>query len=278
MEITLDGLVRQWHSPSKNALFVYGDLDAYRRHLWQTLVCPQERGFFNACKLAMEKNPEVLAAWLQAKPEPGDRIGAILGHGGPDVFALIHAHLLCALILHEKGSWISPTVDPPVVSQVAKQLEAYRPFDERLSEGFLQDLMQEMLGGIGRPPERAQEIDVPLIDEATGEGVMGTVTLEWISKGTGAFYPTASLALVIREKEFNEGLVAARTASERLVGHSWNGDVRWSLRRKDRQPIATRLRGGSAGGGIALALSRLLARDGFGGSGLEKRHPEGSAV
>lgn len=109
--------------------------------------------------------------------------------------------------------------------------------------------------GQQHPEAREQSLTVLLVDEARDDGVVATLTLEFVANGTGALYPDPALAFVYRDWEFRQAEDWARNYVQRRGLWQKEWDVRWRLERRDRQPISA-LTGPSMGGAFALGLAK----------------------
>jgi hypothetical protein len=180
----------------------------------------------------MEKDAAVLNDWLRAGVDGEGIKGEILNHDGPDLCALLLAHLHCVRTAREEGCWTSPTVEPAALRRLAARLSPLRPYGKPLPAGLLRDLVQELLGGQPRPAARSTMVLVPLVDTEDGAASLASFTLELVPGGTGAFHPSLPLSLVTRDADFTTALSDAVEAATTLAGWPADADVRWSLERR----------------------------------------------
>jgi WD40 repeat protein len=222
--------------------------------LWMRLFGPESRGWFWACRFwvqggvspTSEKDSRELLEALSQK----DRTMASL-------------FLDCALALIECED--VHKVPDKVVLQLAG--------GDNHPPGFVRDVLSElgapdermapdsgMQGRAVRPFQCYRTVPVLLIDDrgSRPEGVVADLRLELVPGGTGRVYPAPALAFLRRDAAFED---AAGIALQRAIAAGvWpaDSDLRWTLSRRDRHPLATLLIGNSLGGSFALGLEMLL--------------------
>lgn len=160
---------------------------------------------------------------------------------------LIRAHLECVrigLTMEPEHPWPCAALSP-----LAQSLG--------LPPGLLRDLLSVLLApSSNRPTLHQPEHSVQLTTLLVGatRGIAATLTLAYVPNGTGALYPTPSLAFVHRDAAFRQ---AEATACAWAELPSRQCDVRWDLRRLDGQPFGA-LTGPSLGVALALGLAKVI--------------------
>jgi hypothetical protein len=229
-----------------------------RRFLWEKLTGINTRGWFQACRNAVQAvDCTTLLAWRnEDDTTKQDVIQLGSRFGFEEAACMVRAHLHCALTAVEHQQWTSGTVPSDVLQAIADKLQTPPPI------GFLRDLTAELLDAPPRQPVREPlSLTALLVDTALDKGIVANLTLELMPDGNKNLYPTPALAFVVRDKDFSQAEENARTCVQRegLWQEGW--DVRWRLERRDQTPI-TALTGNSAGLAFALGLAKLLIDDG----------------
>jgi hypothetical protein len=124
----------------------------------------------------------------------------------------------------------------------------------RLPLGFYQNLGRTFrVSPADRPETRTERISVLLV-QSGGTGVVGTLVLEQLVRGTGALFPAASMGFVLRDPAFQEAERQALRYVKRTLPAACVCDVQWHL---ETQDTLFELTGGSLGGSFALGLTSL---------------------
>jgi hypothetical protein len=198
------------------------------------------------CRRAVrESETEELACWLDRQGSRGEILDAVSDYrpGGTFYVRQMRAYLLCAQAALAEAH-----------GEVERLLRAASDQTE-LPLGFYQDLKALLLGQALPAPVRCQRIGSLLVDQG-GRGVVATLLLERLQRGTGAFYPSPLHGFVFRESQFRRAEQDARACIRSHRRWMPESDVRWSLEGlPHRQGL---LRDASLGGAFATSLYCLF--------------------
>ncbi|MBI1929427.1 tetratricopeptide repeat protein [Candidatus Poribacteria bacterium] len=224
-----------------------------RRDLWERLTDANLRGWFEACRKAVQAgDAQALSAWL-VKIDTIEPF--LLECIARYVVQMVRAHLYCALVAVEKGR-----AEANQLKEIADKLGSAVPVK------ILRDLTRSFLGEGALP---TLVLPLLLIDTAANEGVVADVTLELVPDGDGSLYPSSEMAFVPQDDDFQNALNDAKTHLQRIG--LWGGgfDVRWRVKMREHRTPPSMLVGNSAGAAFALGLARLLMAD---ASRIQERH------
>lgn len=214
-----------------------GDNEARQHAFWKRLVCPSERLFFHACRHAAENDiAGELDCWLG---ETDTAAREIVHYHGNDIYRVFRAHLR----LSRAAS------DADQLRVISRETKCEYP--------LLRDLMIELRPETSAEhPSLSQDQPLLSVDCEQEDGVVADLKLELVSDGSQALYPATQLAFARRDPGFRRAEAHARAWALDLWPRE--SDVRWSLARRDGQPLQALLSGDSAGGAFALGLAKLF--------------------
>ncbi|MBI3247849.1 MAG: hypothetical protein HYZ50_15200 [Deltaproteobacteria bacterium] len=237
-----------------------------KQRVFWGLTNPRDRGFFHACRAAIEgRNEKLLNSWI-ARAE-----GHEICEFHSDLCDIFLAHLCCAIAIIQadffgEGSGI-PLADLEEIAERTKQLLS-----------FVADLYLDLAGRLDsepNPPEGIRQASVLALliekKDAQEKGVVADLSLEALApfvetaetsvsaSSLGLLYPHPALALVSRDEEFRNSEEQAANLLRRLNLWPEAYRVRWNLKRKDAKPIGE-LTGPSMGLAFAMGAGQLLAR------------------
>lgn len=251
---TLEFIEKEWFRDFKTereAEVYCGDHMKRRQAFWQELISPKrERCGWWKASLHQSKRNDCLAAldpWIRRE----GRKREIVEFGGPAQADAIHLHFLAGQFVNQNWNWVKGAVTG----------SCELPANVSGPRGLFLDLIFEFESGKVRPPFRTQSITGVLIDEADAlqAGVMVAITLEAIQDGDGSFYPAPEFSLLSLDPAFRNGLENSLRMVRDTLGIWRDGyDVRWRIDRRDGKDLSSTLKGGSAGGAFALALSKVF--------------------
>ncbi len=261
-EMGVDHKSEPWYAPkTRDESDIDWVIRMRRRKLWHLMTSPEERGFFKACKTALnehacktalnEHQTQALADWLNS------RLAAVLVDKALDqnrsdrLEPYFRAHLLCARRALDPDFWPETgTISEKSLEKIQKEV--------KLPINYLRDLASELCN---QPPTTRCGITdsvVILLIDAQNQGHAATLRMTAITPGDKTIYPAPAISLVDCDPEFIAGLGNARSAVDMLSLGPNERDFRWDL--NGAPPgLSAGIAGPSASAAMALLLARLGA-------------------
>ena len=234
----LDEIARKWHACRS---------DVQREIIWSDLVRPDDGNWFRCFReMATPETAFILSlvdrfeAWLDGVDATAPTRFCNPGFSSSTQQRLLRACYQLALQTRASQGASPPAADINAIAD-----------NDALSWGLVTDLAGYISGRELRAADYSIQLTALLID-GDQKGVPAMIKLEYMTRGTGAFYPAPWLAFCR-----DEAFMQAERLAESTVRATDDIDIRWSLKRCDGKPLGL-LTGGSMAGALALGLDCLL--------------------